>query len=473
MKRKLWLATGLALAIAACNTTRDVNGVLQDAQTAMGTVNSIQYSGTGMNAFFGQALTAGQEWPRRELSSFTRAVNYEQRSARDELNFAQPTFGGQQQNAQVNGDKAWNMGPNGPVPQLAAAEERQLQIWLTPHGFIKGAMAAGNATLATPTEGTNVISFTALGKYKVDGTLDAQNLVTKVETKIANPVLGDADVVATYSDYKDFGGVQFPTKIVLEQGGFPVWDLTVTNVVPNAPVDVPVPEPVQSATIAPVQTASTKLADGVWHITGGSHHSVLVEFNDYLAIAEAPLTEERSLAVLAEAKKLVPNKPVRYILTTHHHFDHTGGLRTYVAEGATVVTHQSNVGFFEKTLAAPATIAPDRQAKSSQKATFQGVSEKYVITDGKQTIEVYPTAGDTHTAEYTLIYLPGPRILVEGDAYSPGPPNTPPPATPPPNAVALYDEIQRLKLNVATIAPIHGRGAVPVAELRTFIGKKG
>src|SRR5512145_337248 len=180
MDKKLWLATGLALAIAACSGPRDANSVLQDAQAAMGNVNSIQYSGTGMNAFFGQALTAGQEWPRRELSSFTRAVNYEQRSASDELNFAQPTFGGQQQNAQVNGDKAWNVGPNGPVPQLAAAEERQLQIWLTPHGFIKGAMASGNATL-TPMEGSNLISFTALGKYKVDGTLNAQNLVTKVE----------------------------------------------------------------------------------------------------------------------------------------------------------------------------------------------------------------------------------------------------------------------------------------------------
>jgi glyoxylase-like metal-dependent hydrolase (beta-lactamase superfamily II) len=472
MDKKLWLATGLALALAGCSTTKDVNGVLQDAQAAMGNVNSIQYSGTGMNAFFGQALTAGQEWPRRELSSYTRAVNYEQRSAKDELNFAQPTFGGQQQNAQVNGDKAWNVGPNGPVPQLAAAEERQLQIWLTPHGFIKAAMASGNATL-TPMEGSNLISFTTLGKYKLDGTLDAQNHVTKVETKVPNPVLGDTDLIATYSDYKDFSGVQFPTKIVVEQGGFPVWDLTVANVSPNAPVDVAIPETVQSATIAPVQTASTKLADGVWHVMGGSHHSVVVEFNEYLAVVEAPLNEERSQAVLAEAKKLVPNKPVRYVLTTHHHFDHTGGLRTYVAEGATVVTHQTNVGFFEKALAAPATIAPDMQGKNPQKPTLQGVVEKYAITDGKQTIEVYPTAGDVHTNEYTLIYLPGPRILVEGDAYSPGPANTPPPATPPPNAVTLYDEIQRLKLNVATIAPIHGRGAVPLAELRTFVGKKG
>ena len=221
--------------------------------------------------------------------------------------------------------------------------------------------------------------------------------------------------------------------------------------------------------------SATKDANGVLQdaqaAMGGSHHSVVVEFNEYVAVAEAPLNEERSLAVLAEAKKLVPNKPVRYVLTTHHHFDHSGGLRTYVAAGATVVTHQSNVPYFEKTLTAPAILVPDMQSKSGRKPSLQGVSDKDVITDGKQTIEVYATAGDTHTNEYTLIYLPGPRILVEGDAYSPGPPDAPPPATPPPNAVALYDDIQRLKLNVATIAPIHGRGAVPIAELKKVIGK--
>lgn len=470
MKKKLWFSMGLALVVAGCAGAKTASSVLQDAQGRMGNPTSIQYSGTGMNAFFGQALTAGQEWPRREMSSFTRTINYEQRSARDEMAFAQPVFGGQQQNTQVNGDKAWNVGPEGPVPQPAAAEERQLQIWLTPHGFLKAAAAAGNATLVEM-EGSNVVSFTALGKYKVDGTIDADNRVTKVQTMIANPVLGDTDVVATYSDYRDFSGVQFPARILVVQGGFPAWDLTIASVTPNAPLDLPVPGAVASATVPPVQTASTMLASGVWHITGGSHHSVLVEFNDYLAVIEAPLTEERSLAVLAESRKLVPNKPVRYILTTHHHFDHTGGLRTYAAEGATIVTHQSNVPYFQKTLIAPATLSPDMQSKNQKTPVFEGVSDKFVITDGKQTIEVYATAGDTHTNEYTLVYLPGPRMLVEGDAYSPGPADAPPPAMPPPNAVALDNELQRLKLDVSTIAPIHGRGAVPIAEFRKFIGK--
>ncbi|MGE4160163.1 MAG: MBL fold metallo-hydrolase [Vicinamibacterales bacterium] len=469
-QKTLWLVASLALVTVGCGGTPTATSVLEDAQEAMGTPDTIQYSGTGVNAFFGQALIAGEEWPLRDLAGYTRTINYEQRSARDEINFAQPVFGGQQQEQLVSGDSAWNAGPNGPAPQLATAEERQLLIWMTPHGFLRGAMADSAATL-TPGEGNNTVTFTALGKYQVAGTIDANNHVTSVRTTVANPVMGDIPLVANYSGYMDFDGVQFPTRIEIEQGGFPLWQLDVTSVTPGAPADFPVPESVQGATMAPVETASSQLAPGVWHVTGGSHHSVVVEFADYTAVIEAPLTEERSMAVMAEARRLVPEKPIRYLFTTHHHFDHTGGLRTYAAEGVTIVTHQSNVPFFQEVLAAPATVMPDAQASRMQAPILEGVSEKYVLTDGTQTIEVYPTEGDTHTGEYTLIYLPGPRILVEADAFSPGLPDAPVPAMPPPNAVRLADEIARLDLDVATIAPIHGRGAVPMAELNRFIGR--
>jgi glyoxylase-like metal-dependent hydrolase (beta-lactamase superfamily II) len=390
------------------------------------------------------------------------------------MTFAQAVFGGQQQNTEVVGDKAWNIGANGPVPQPAAAEERQLQLWLTPHGFLRGALAAGNATLEQAEGSTSsVVSFTALGKYKVAGTIDANNLVTRVATTVANPVMGDMSTIATYSDYKDFGnGIKFPQKIAIEQGDFPAWELNISEVTPNPGLDLPVPEAVASATVPPVTVTSAQLAPGVWHLTGGSHHSLVVEFPEYIAVIEAPLNEQRSLAVMAEARKLVPNKPIRYLLTTHHHFDHTGGLRTYAAEGVTIVTHASNVPYFEKTLVAPATIEPDEQSKAAKPPMFQAVSDTFELAQGRQRIQVFATGGDTHTNEYTLIYLPGPRILVEADAYSPGPADAPVPAMPPPNAVKLADEIARLKLNVATIAPIHGRGAVPIAELRKFIGQK-
>ena len=471
MNRAGLFALAVALAVACSAPPKTATSVLQDAQKALGDVKTIQFAGTGMSAFVGQALTAGEPWPARELSGFTETINYDQKSAKVDLSFAQPTFGGQQQNTAVNGDKAWNVGPNGPAPQLAAAEQRQLMIWLTPHGFVKAGLAATDAMLSG-SETAPVVSFTTMGKYKMVGTFDSQNLLTKIETKRPDPVLGDAEVVATFSDYKDNGGVKFPSKMAISEGGFPSWELNTTKVTANGAADLPVPETVASATVPPVQAASTKIADGVWHVAGGSHHSVVVEFKDYVAVIEAPLSEERSLAVIAEAKKLVPSKPIKYLLTTHHHFDHTGGLRTYAAQGATIVTDDSNVAYFEKTLTAPATIVPDSQAKNPQKAVFQPVSDKWVLTDGQQTIEVYPTDGDTHTKEYTLIYLPKSKILVEGDAFSPGPANAPPPATPAPNAVKLYEDVQRLKLNVTTIAPIHGRGAVPFVELAKAIGKK-
>jgi hypothetical protein len=240
MNKRFWCAVVLALAVAACNRTPTATSVLQDAQQAMGNPATIQYSGAGMNAFFGQALTAGEEWPRREMGSYIKTINYDQKSARDEMSFTMPVFGGQMQNMQVNGDKAWNVGPAGPVPQFAGsgaypvlspADERQLHIWLTPHGFLKGALAAGDATL-TEGEGYNMVSFTALGKYKLDGTIDGESHVTRVETTIPNPVLGDTKLAANYSAYRDFNGIQFPGKIQIDQGGFPLWDLNITTVTP-------------------------------------------------------------------------------------------------------------------------------------------------------------------------------------------------------------------------------------------------
>ena len=135
-------AAGLAVALNASSGSGDVASALQDAQEAMGNPTAIQYSATGMNAFYGQAITSGEEWPPRELAKYTRTINYETRAAAEEFEFTEFTYPSQQYDYYVNGDKAWLVTSKGLVVQLAAAEERQLQIWLTPHGFIKAAEAA-------------------------------------------------------------------------------------------------------------------------------------------------------------------------------------------------------------------------------------------------------------------------------------------------------------------------------------------
>jgi glyoxylase-like metal-dependent hydrolase (beta-lactamase superfamily II) len=208
----------------------------------------------------------------------------------------------------------------------------------------------------------------------------------------------------------------------------------------------------------------------VWYLTGGSHHSVLVEMNDHLVVIEGPQNDERATAVIAEVKKTVPNKPIKYVVNSHHHFDHAGGLGAFAAEGATIITHDANKAFLEQSLAAPRTVQPDKLAQSGKKATVEGMQDKRVLSDGTRTVELYLIQGNVHGDGIIMAYLPKEKLLVEAEVYTPTPPNALPPAQPNPNSVNLYDNVERLKLTVDQILPLHGR-KVPLGELQKAIGK--
>jgi glyoxylase-like metal-dependent hydrolase (beta-lactamase superfamily II) len=277
-------------------------------------------------------------------------------------------------------------------------------------------------------------------------------------------------VETTYSDYKDFGGVMFPARIVRTQGGHPVLDVTVTAVTANPTVSITAPAGA-SAPPAAVTVTSEKLADGVYYLRGGSHHSVVVDQRDHIVIVEGPQLEERSVAVIAKAKELVPNKPIKYLINTHHHFDHSGGLRTYVDEGATIVTHEANKPYYEQAWSAPRTLNPDRMAKSGKTATFETFGDKHVLTDGRRTIEIHKIAGSGHNDAFAMVYLPTEKVLVEGDAYTPLAAGVAPPSAPNPFSVNLLENVQRLKLDVRQIAALHGPGLATMADLRGYIGQ--
>jgi len=283
-------------------------------------------------------------------------------------------------------------------------------------------------------------------------------------------VLGDVAVEIRYSDYKDFAGVKFPTKIRQTIGAYPALDLTVSDVQPNVAVDIPVPDPIRQTPAPYARVTSQMAADGVWYITGGTHHSVLIEMKDHVILMESPLNDDRAVAVLAEVKNLVPSKPIKYVIATHHHFDHAGGLRAIAAEGITVIAHDVNKPFLEKALAAPATVRPDRLAKSGKKGTVEGMRDKRVLTDGTRTVEILNIPGNNHHAGVIMAYLPKEKLLVEADVYNPPAPNAPPPPTLNSNWVNLADNIKRLNLTVDQILPLHGR-IVPLADLHKGIGR--
>ena len=463
-------------------------GALQNAADKLGVakIKTLQVTGSGAMFSVGQNYTSSDPWPRVTLKNFTALVNYDTASMRVELvresgavmpkGGGAPFFGEQRQIQVVSGNYAWNVpvppanAPAGgpapmPQPNPDAAAERMVGVWSTPIGFVKGAMAN------TATTKGNTVSFTAGGKYKFEGTINGQGQVEKVRTWIDQPIVGDMLIETTYTGYKDFGGVLYPSRIVQTQDGYPALDITVSAVTANPAVNIDVPQNVRAFQPPPIRVESQKLAEGVYYLTGGTHHSFAIEMADHIVVVDTPNTQARGEAVLAKAKELIPNKPIRYVVTSHHHWDHLGGIRAAIDEGATIVTHQSNKAFLERVAKTPHTIAPDREATSKKAVKIQTVGDDGRLTDGKRVIELHRLQGYEHTGDMLIVYLPAEKILGEPDAFTP-PPQAGAPLIPPAvvYAKALNDNIKRLKLDVQTIAPFHGNRTTNVAELEKAAG---
>ena len=502
MARGFWLSLSLAVLMAGSPAAQDARSVLQAAAKAMGVsdVKSIQYTGTGWQGMVGQNFAPDQDWPRVDLKSYTRTIDFESMSSKEEYVRAQgnnPQRGGgagfpfltdQQVTNLVSGNYAWTLNAQGqPVPQPTEAELRRVEILITPYGFLKGAMAPGaNPTVVTRNEygeRVSVVSFVAFGKYRMNGTINAQNLVQRVQTWVPNPVVGDLYYEAVYTNYRDMGGVKIPRFHQHQDyddggnepnvsGGDHAFGLeTVSDVKVNvAGAALTVPNEVRSATIPPVRVQSQKLADGVWLIGGGSHNSVAVEFRDHAVVIEAPLNEERSIAVIGEVNKLIPNKPIKFVVNTHHHWDHLGGIRTYVHEGATVVTHAANRPYYQEVLRArPWVLQPDRFAlhppeEWSEGYIFETVHEKYILGDATRMVELYNVEGLTHALGMLIAYFPKEKIVVQADLFNSAA------TTPNANARAFNNNLQRLKLDVQQIVGIHGAPAT-MAQFQQVVSR--
>ncbi|HMK88486.1 MAG TPA: MBL fold metallo-hydrolase [Methylocystis sp.] len=487
MRNKLGAASLSALALALSFGVAQAAS-LQDAASALGVsgAKTLQFTGSGHWYQFGQAPVPGGAWPQFDVSAYDAAIDFDSASERVQLTRIQTIEPGRARPAPteqkldwyVSAGKAWNVAPPAnsppgaaptPTPAFASVEERNAEIWATPQGFVKAALA--HSAKSEPSNGGVQVSFTVDGKYRYEGFIDAANHVEWVKTWIDTPVLGDTLVETKYKDYKDFGGVQFPSELTRSEGGYPVLHLQVSSAKLNAPSEISIPEAVAKASPPPVTVTANKLADGVYHLTGGTHHSVAIEQKDHVVLVEAPLNEERSLALIKKIGEIIPNKPIKYVVASHVHFDHSGGLRTFVDQGAIIVAHELDKPYLEKAWANPHTINPDSLSKSNKSAKFETFSEKHVLSDGTRSIELHHIAGSGHSDDLALVYLPKEKVLVEADAYTPLAADAPLPKTVNPYSVNLYENIERLKLDVAQIAGLHGPRVASLNDLRAVIGR--
>jgi glyoxylase-like metal-dependent hydrolase (beta-lactamase superfamily II) len=499
----LLLSTAMSAPVAAQQGQPNPNqaaakAILQAADKAIGASNvrSVIATGTGWIGSPGQQFAQG-DLPRADMKSFTLARDFAGKSGKFEYVRVQgnnpPRGGGgipiqgEQPTAEfVNGNSAWNLNAQGqPVAQPGAAADRQHLMLTGPVGFIKAGLEAPNAAATDRYFGRENRTVKVVGfnvkvcdqpqpqcTRRLTGEFNNDNMLERVITWIPDPVLGDKMVEYRWSDYRDVGGgVKLPFRLHAHMGDHPLipgghnWmDWRVNEIKVNVPdAAQPVPDSVRNAQAPQVQVVKTQLAPGVVLMGGGSHNSVAVEFKDFVTVIEGPLNQQRSLAVIAEVKRTFPGKPIRYLVNTHNHFDHLGGVRTFVAEGATVITDDRNRNFYQRVVLAPQqrTLQFDRLSQRPFAPTGPGTLElqtftdQYTISDGNETIELYHVDGLNHSDNMLIAYLPKEKIAINADLYSP-PPTGGNLQNVSPNAVALFRNIKRLKLDVAQHVPIHG-----------------
>jgi glyoxylase-like metal-dependent hydrolase (beta-lactamase superfamily II) len=480
--RRIWV---IALAFAGLLSQTVSAQVVANASKAMGVdgLNSIHYYGVAQNGNLGQNNNSNQPWPMAGANDYVRAIDFTQPASRATwMNYAVPVTGGV---------ATLTPGQQNITPQNMTWAQ-QLEIWITPWGFLKG--AAANKATVRPEKRYQVVTFDApikspSGKpYQVVGYINRYNMVEKVQTWLENPIFGDMLIETEYTHYREgANGLKFPAQIVQKRGGWPTFTAYILGAHAN-PANIQqllTPPaggrggggaPPGGAAPAAAGPTSEKLADGVYRING-AYNSLAIEFADHILLFEpGPQSEARAQAIIAEAKKVIPNKPIRYGVISHHHFDHTSGLPAVVAEGITIVTPTVNKAFLMNALSAPRTLAPDSMSKSGKKPVIEAMTgDKRVFQDATRTFEVHLIKGLPHADGLVIGYLPKEKILVYADMFNLPPPNDPVPNPPVVGTMVFLDNIERLKLEPERVMSIHSLNPdrlTTVAEMKASLGRK-
>jgi len=453
---------------------------VDDAMRAVGgrdrvvAIKSIVIEGTGVNYNLGQDMKPEAATQQFAITGYKREFDTAQGKQRIEQvrtpKFAY--FQGPQPQTQIqvlDGDVAFNVGANGAATRLGTATaERDRRTEFFHHPIT--ALIAGTVPLTTVTNvrtvGTVRQADFAFRDRAWTMTIDAAGLPLSVSSKAYHPNLGDVVMTTTFADYQDVNGLRLPATLTGKVDDFTTYEIRAAKQTVDSPVDIDAaPQDVlKPATPAPPNVVATPIGKGVWLMAGQTHHSVLVEFADHLMLIEAPQSEARTQAVIARAKETVPKKALTELVTTHHHFDHTAGLRAAIAEGMTVITHAGNKEWVENMARRPHTLQPDFLAKNVSRLNVVTVDDQHEIKDQTMAVMLYHVAGNPHSDTMLMAYLPRDRVLIEVDAFSPG-------SAVQPYAANLLENIQKRNLRVDRIVPLHGTIA-PFAELVKLRGGK-
>jgi glyoxylase-like metal-dependent hydrolase (beta-lactamase superfamily II) len=322
----------------------------------------------------------------------------------------------------------------------------------------------------------DVVVFAAANGVLTNLFFDAKtHLLSKYENMVTDGVDGDAVQETIFPGYRAVDGIMVPTGRQARRGGDLIEDVKYTEVRFNTkPADTAFARPEGFEELpapAPVPAKETKLGEGVYLFESGAN-TLVVEFDSYVVVVEPYNGGRGPKPTINKAREMFPTKPVKYVVVTHHHDDHSGGLRSYVAGGVTVVTTPSNQKYFERMAGSTFTMLPDDQTRAPRKPLFEFVREgKRVFTDGKQTLEVIDIGPSPHAREMLVAYLPKEKLVFQGDLVNLPFSGKYMPSTVNDTTLHFYDWITKSGLDIQRIAAVHGP-ATTLEDLRAAVEKK-
>jgi glyoxylase-like metal-dependent hydrolase (beta-lactamase superfamily II) len=314
-----------------------------------------------------------------------------------------------------------------------------------------------------------VISLVSAGQPLALYMDSASGLISKYEFLFSDPLATDQAAEILFSDYAAHGKLMIPRAQTTRQAGQTIaeWRLR-TEVNPPSAKDALAAKVAAYETVAAPDTSPSteQLGEGAYllrNTASGDYHTLVVEFADHVAVVDAPVSPAGSDKVIARVKELSPGKPIRFVALTHHHADHVGGLRSFLAEGATVISMPDNRAVVESVAAArPAGSPAKENARTPQ---FLAVENgRHVLQDASQRLELIDVGPLPHAREILIAYLPAQRVVYQADIFLGSPTTFSRLLATEAAAAQFARKLRDLGLQVDTIVGGHG-GAVAWEQL--------
>jgi hypothetical protein len=483
MNKGIWIICA-SLIFGSCARPSPELQAINDAAEALGGKSRIQQirtltiEGEGDAPNLGQNITPDGPLPVWKVTEFRRILDLGTGRTRvRQTRTAQFLFAGatvQKLDQGIDGDIGYNVAEDGTAARTAGSvvRDRRIESLHHPIAILRAALDPGAklSNLRQFNDSEQIDITTASGDLFTLTMDTATKTPLRIDSISDNPNLGDVTIETAFGDYEMMSGLKMPRRLVTRIDRYSQFDLRITrNIVDGDTGDLMAPPQVKGMSLPPaaaITVSAKEVAKGIWWLAGsGNHRSILFEFSDHLVLFEAPVNEARTKAVIDTARSLRPEKPLTHVIVSHHHFDHSGGLRAAVAEGLTVITYRGNVALFKELVARKHSVVQDALARNPKPLNIEPVDDELTLKDNTMEVQLYHLKNNPREGTNLFAYVPRERILVQADMYDSG-------WLQHPWGDNLPYNLALRKLQVALDVPVHGEIQTYEQVLKTIASKK-